>query len=88
MGILVLVDDASVLKLDIEVLVNRVECPADRQIVLKLHRHLLPHELLEVGEEQLHKKKGTSITNCTAFLTTYRVMETNDLYKRRITILA
>jgi len=51
-GILVLVHNSSVLELDVEVLVDRVECPANRQVVLKLHRHLLPHELLEVGEEQ------------------------------------
>jgi len=57
-GILVLVHNSSVLELDVEVLVDRVECPANRQVVLKLHRHLLPHELLEVGEEQL--QKGTS----------------------------
>ena len=58
MGVLVLVNNPSVLELDVEVLVDRVECPANRQVVLKLHRHLLPHELLEVGEEQL--QKGTS----------------------------
>jgi hypothetical protein len=34
-----------------------VECPANRQVVLELNRHLLPHELLEVGEEQLQKKE-------------------------------
>ena len=55
MGILVLVHNSSVLELDVEVLVDRVECPANRQVVLELHRHLLPHELLEVGEEQLQK---------------------------------
>ena len=55
MGVLVLVNNPSVLELDVEVLVDRVECPANRQVVLKLHRHLLPHELLEVGEEQLQK---------------------------------
>jgi hypothetical protein len=60
-GILVLVDYAGVLELDVEVLVNRVERPADRQVILELHCHLLPHQLLEVGEEQLHEKKGASI---------------------------
>jgi hypothetical protein len=67
-GILVLVNDASVLKLDVEVLVDRVERPTDGQIVFKLHRHLLPHELLEVGEEQLYTKTKTVVTNCTALL--------------------
>jgi hypothetical protein len=60
-GILVLVDNAGVFQLDVEVLVYRVERPADRQVILEFHRHLLPHELLEVGEEQLQKKKGASI---------------------------
>ena len=57
MGILVLVNNAGVLQLDVEVLVNRVEHPADRQIILELHCHLLPHELLEVGEEQLQAQE-------------------------------
>lgn len=52
MRILVLVDDPGVLELDVEVLIDRVERAADGQVVLELHRHLLPHELLEVGEEQ------------------------------------
>jgi hypothetical protein len=50
--VLVLVDNPSVLELDVEVLVDGVERAADGQVVLELHRHLLPHELLEVGEEQ------------------------------------
>ena len=57
MGILVLVNNAGVLQLDVEVLVNRVERPADRQVILELHCHLLPHELLEVGEEQLQAQE-------------------------------
>jgi len=56
-GILVLVNNAGVLQLDVEVLVNRVERPADRQVILELHCHLLPHELLEVGEEQLQAQE-------------------------------
>ena len=61
MGILVLVNNAGVLQLDVEVLVNRVEHPADRQIILELHCHLLPHELLEVGEEQLQAQEGRRV---------------------------
>jgi len=60
-GILVLIDNTGVLELDVEVLVNRVERPTYCQVILELHCHLLPHELLEVGEEQLHQKKGASI---------------------------
>jgi hypothetical protein len=60
-GILVLIDNTGVLKLDVEVLVNRVERPTYCQVILELHCDLLPHELLEVGEEQLQKKKGASI---------------------------
>ena len=44
-------DDPSVLELDVEVLIDRVERATDGQIVLELHCHFLPHELLEVGEE-------------------------------------
>lgn len=57
MRVLVLVDNPSVLELDVEVLVDGVERAADGQVVLELHRHLLPHELLEVGEEQLHSNQ-------------------------------
>lgn len=54
-GILVLVDDAGVLKLDVEVLIDGVEDASDGEIVLQLHRHLFAHQLLEVREEKLQK---------------------------------
>ena len=60
MGILVLVDDPSVLELDVEVLIHRVERAADGQVVLELDRNLLPDELLEVGEEQLYNKRASN----------------------------
>lgn len=57
MGVLVLIDDASVLELDVEVLINRVQSPSDGQIVLELNRDFSPNQILEVREEQLHTYK-------------------------------
>jgi hypothetical protein len=41
------VDYADVTKFDVEVLVDRVQCPGESDIVLELHRNLLPHQGLE-----------------------------------------
>ena len=56
-----LIDDPSILELDIEVLIDRMEGSLDRQIILQLHRHLLPHQFLEVGEEKLWRQKKRQI---------------------------
>lgn len=53
MGVLVLVDDPGVLELDVQVLIDGVEDALDSQVILQLHRHLLPHQFLEVREEEL-----------------------------------
>ena len=55
MRVLVLVNDSSVLKLDIEILINRVKSPSYCQVVLELHSHFSTHQVLEVREEQLHQ---------------------------------
>lgn len=56
MGILVLVNNFGIFQLYVEVLIDRMQRPPDCEIVLQFHGHLLPHQLLEVGEEQLHHK--------------------------------
>ena len=38
-------------QLDVEVLVDAVEHPGDRQVILELDRDLFPHEGLEEGVE-------------------------------------
>lgn len=40
MRVFLLVDDAHVIQLDIQVLINGVKHPVYRQVVLQLHRHL------------------------------------------------
>ena len=61
MRVLVLVDDASILKLDIEVLIDGMECSSDRQVVLQLYGDLLPYQLLEIREKKLQKTRETQI---------------------------
>lgn len=46
-GVLLLVNDSDVVKLDVEELVDRVELPADAEIVLQLHDHLLVNQGLK-----------------------------------------
>ena len=53
MGILVLVNNPSVLKLDIEVLINWVQSPSDCKVILQLHGYFSAHQVLEIREEQL-----------------------------------
>ena len=43
--------DADLGQLDVEVLVDAVEHPGDRQVILELDRDLFPHEGLEEGVE-------------------------------------
>lgn len=68
-GVLVLVDNPSVLKLDVEVLINGMQSPSDCKVILQLHRHFSSHQVLEVWEEQLnpieieHKRKDPDIRN-------------------------
>lgn len=57
MGVLVLIDNPSVLELYIEVLIYRMEDSSDGEVVLQLHRHFLPHQLLEIREEELRGKE-------------------------------
>ena len=52
--VLVLINDASVFELDVEVLINGMQCPSDGQIVLQLYGYFSSHQILEVREEQLH----------------------------------
>ena len=47
-----LVHDGDVLQLDVQVLVDGVERARDGEIILQLHRHLLPHECLEKRKEK------------------------------------
>ena len=47
MRVLELVDDADVVQLDVEVLVDALERAADADIVLELDRHLMVDERLE-----------------------------------------
>jgi flagellar biosynthesis/type III secretory pathway M-ring protein FliF/YscJ len=56
-GVLLLVNDPSVLELDVEVLIDQLEHTTDGQIVLELQCHLIPHELRKVGEELLPTQK-------------------------------
>lgn len=61
--VFILVYNPSVLKLDVEILIDRVKSPSDCKIVLELHRHFSANQLLEVREEQLreHQKKKNQI---------------------------
>lgn len=63
--VLVLIDNPSVLELDVEVLVDGVERAPDGQIILQLHGDFSAHQVLEVGEEQLqkHTTHGASSEN-------------------------
>ena len=47
MRVLELVDDADVVELDVEVLVDALERAADADVVLELDRHLVVDERLE-----------------------------------------
>lgn len=69
MRVLVLINDSSVFKLDIEILIDRVKRPSYRQVVLELHRHFPTHQVLEVREEQLHQtqKMKTHKTETTKY---------------------
>lgn len=61
MRILVLINNPSVLELDIEVLINGVKGSSDCQIILQLHCHFSSHQVLEIRKEQLQipkKMKG------------------------------
>ena len=58
MRVFVLVYDPDVLELDVEVLVDGVEDPSDGEIVLQFNRHFFPHQLLEVGEEELQQNRN------------------------------
>ena len=70
--ILFLIDNPSVLELDIEVLINGVKGSSDCQIILQLHRHFSSHQVLEIRKEQLQppnkkiikKIKGKPIGEC------------------------
>lgn len=53
--VLVLIDNPSILELDIEVLINGVKGSSDSQIVLQLHRHFSSHQVFEIRKEQLHQ---------------------------------
>ena len=55
--VLVLIDNPSVFKLDIEVLINRVKSSSNGEIVLELHCYFSAHQLLKIREEQLQIQK-------------------------------
>ncbi|KAG2405773.1 uncharacterized protein HKW66_Vig0050280 [Vigna angularis] len=50
-GVLVLINDASVFELDVEVLINGMQCPSDGQIVLQLYGYFSSHQILEEVSE-------------------------------------
>jgi len=54
--VLVLIDNAGVLELDVEVLIDRVKSSSNCQIILQLYRHFFPYQILEIRKEQLHPK--------------------------------
>lgn len=43
---------SDIVQLDIEVLIDALECAADRDVVLELYRDFVVHQRLEEGEEQ------------------------------------
>jgi len=51
-GILVRVCDRDVGQLNVEILVDRVECPVDAEVVLQLHHHVLANQGLKEGIEE------------------------------------
>lgn len=50
---LLLVDDRNVLELNVQELVDRVQCSSDLHVVLQLHNHHLTHKGLEERVEEL-----------------------------------
>ena len=58
MRILGLVHHSRVLQLHVEVLIDGMQDSGDGQVVFKLHGYLLPHQLLEVRKEQLHRGRA------------------------------
>lgn len=54
-GVLLLVDDADVVELDVQVLVHRVQRALDRQVVLKLDGHLPQHSMLPTARLTLRQ---------------------------------
>lgn len=63
MRVLVLIDNPSVFELDVEVLIHRVQCPSYRQIILQLHCHFSPHQILEIRKEQLPSTENPDYKN-------------------------
>lgn len=61
-----MVNNPSILKLYVEILIHGVERAPDCKVVLELHSDFSAHQLLEVGEEQLHrpKTKPDEINDC------------------------
>ena len=47
MRVFQLLDDVDVVQFDVEILINRLECASDLNIVLQLHRHLVINQRLE-----------------------------------------
>lgn len=54
MRVLVLVEHADVVQLDVEELIDRLEGTDDGQVVLELDSHLLVRQRLEHGEDELY----------------------------------
>lgn len=54
-----------------------MQLPRNCEVVLQLHRHLLPHQLLEIREEQLPNKNRKQMRNKT------RVMEFESIQRRK-----
>ncbi len=49
MWVLLLVDDMHVVELNVQILINGMQCPCDGEVVLQFHSDLLANQSLEVG---------------------------------------
>lgn len=63
MWILLWIRDTDVRQFNVQVLINRVKCSTDAQVIFELHHHVLPHQGLEKGVEKLQQKYTFNLTS-------------------------